>query len=1012
MATTEEIVAKYRLDLDDLKKQVNELQGELGKVDKKAGETSGNVDKAFGKLNDKLKDLGKAVVAAFAVERIVAFGKASVQAFAESEAGALKLRAAVSAQGGLQKDFENLNNQAEDLAAITIFDDDTIKAAQTQALQFGLNAKAVEKLIPVVADFAAATGQDLTSALQATIGGINGQERALKAYGVTLDGTSNRNERLSTIIEQLTGKFNGQAQALTETLGGSIGQAEKAFGELQETIGKALAPAIIEASTAVTQLFNSFQAPPEQPIIDEITALEKLRVKVLDVNTTQDDRNVILADLQRKYPGYLDNLQKDKVSNEDLNKALNKVTNELLDQLVIRQQSTKVAEKQAAINTANALVAQREADTAELLVKARLLGINVEDRYTTTVDRARRAIELLDAKAGSANLAQKVQLRGIAQELTRTALGVGTFSTGLVQAYEQVKVAEKELDQQQKTRTDVLRELGLSAQNYRKIETDALRDLIAGGDELAAQEMKRRDLQVEVDKMTLEQFTKLSAARKKEIETVLETTADAIIQAKKTGLEGLTEEEQRAADEKAKATREAAEKARQAAEKQAADELKIRQELAKGELAQDQQNLATYDAERRRAIEARYNQEEQASIAAAQAAQERLLADLQAGLITWEQYEKQKAEISAQVANRDPERRRALLEQDIATLKLQIQNRKDYGQDATELETQLADKQAALQNQITTDEQAASQQRLTNAEKEAQEKLRIAEAEAAQRKKLQELAYQDAVNLVNQLFELSNTQLEQDLAAAEARQAAQQEQADAEQARLDEQLKSKIISQQQYEQQRQLLDQERAKSEQRLAAETARIKRKQDANAKLQAIFRLGIDTAAAIVAQLREVPLPAGAPLLALLGGIAAAQLAAILAAKPPQYAEGIDWVPLGKNRRGRDTIPAMLDEGERVIPRRQNLKHWDLYQAIDEDRLPQYIFNKYTAPALEKERASGGALARAMSQSLSVQQALGSTTSDPSELRRLWRRGLAINNLDELAELLQRNQPSPYRN
>lgn len=949
MATTEEIVAKYRLDLDDLKKQVNELQGELGKVDKKAGETSSNVDKAFGKLNDKLKDLGKAVVAAFAVERIVAFGKASVQAFAESEAGALKLRAAVSAQGGLQKDFENLTNQADELAKITIFDDDTIKAAQTLALQFGLNAQGVQKLIPVVADFAAATGQDLTQALQTTLAGINGQTEGLKRFGVQLDTTATRNERFAAVVDQLTGKFNGQAQALTETLGGAVGQAQKAFGELEESIGQALAPAITAVSKSATEFIQAFTPSgpsPAEQLEAQVQQLGVLRIALTSANTSEQDRLKIINELKRTYPGYLSSINAEKVNNQELLPVLKKINDELINKIVLAKEDERIQGENEKVAARRAKRVELELKAQELLLEAEQKGVNLGGDNLTLQQKISR---VLNDRA----LRQQATGGVLIDAETRLLSNLTDVSRGLAIASSEELQAEQALGAAQAKRAQIVKQLGIE--------------------------------------------------QEKAVQAVTPDT---------TGLEGLTEAEKKLAEERAKAAAEAAAKRLQDAQKQAADELKIRQELAKGELEQDQQNLATYDAERRRAIEARYNQEEQASIAAAQAAQERLLADLQAGLITWEQYEKQKAEISAQVANRDPERRRALLEQDIATLKQQIQNRKDYGQDVTELETQLADKQAALQNQITTDEQAASQQRLANAEKEAQDKIKIAEAEAAQRKKLQDLAYQDAVNLVNQLFELSNTQLEQDLAAAEARQAAQQEQADAEQARLDEQLKSKIISQQQYEQQRQLLDQERAKSEQRLAAETARIKRKQDANAKLQAIFRLGIDTAAAIVAQLREVPLPAGAPLLALLGGIAAAQLAAILAAKPPQYAEGVDWVPLGKNRRGRDTIPAMLDEGERVIPRRQNLKHWDLYQAIDEDRLPQYIFNKYTAPALEKERASGGALARALSQTLSVQQALGSTTSDPTELRRLWRRGLSINNLDELAELLQRNQPSPYRN
>jgi len=50
-------------------------------------------------------------------------------------------------------------------------------------------------------------------------------------------------------------------------------------------------------------------------------------------------------------------------------------------------------------------------------------------------------------------------------------------------------------------------------------------------------------------------------------------------------------------------------------------------------------------------------------------------------------------------------------------------------------------------------------------------------------------------------------------------------------------------------------------------------------------------------------------------------------------------------------------------------------------------------------------------LTQSLAAQTALGSS-ADTTDLRKLWRRGVNINNLDELAALLQRHEPSPYRN
>jgi len=945
MATTEEIVAKYRLDLDDLKKQVNELQGEMKKVDDSGKKAADGVDKAFSKLSDKLKDLGKVVIAAFAVDRIVAFGKASVQAFAEAETGALKLRNAVKAAGGLQGDFDKLTAQAEELAGITIFDDDTIKAAQTQALQFGLNAQAVQKLIPIVADFAAAQNIDLRSALDTVIGGINGQERALKAYGITLDGTNSRNERLIAIQEQITETYGGTAQALTQTLGGAITQAQNAFGELQETIGGALAPLITDVANAANDFFKSFSDTPAEKLEEQAQQLGVLRIALTSANTSTEDRLKIINQLKATYPGYLSSINAEKVSNEELLPALKKINDELINKIVLAKEDERITAENEKVAARRARRIELELKAQELLLEAEQKGVDLGGDNLTLQQKINKVLN-------DRGLKQQATGGILIDSETRLLAKLTDVSLGLAIATSAETQAEQQLGAAQQKRAEIVKLLGIEEQ--------------------------------------------------KANENAVPST---------TGLEQLTEEEKKQAAERQKQREEERKKTLEANAKQAAEELKQRQELSKAELDQDLQNLATYDSERRRAINARFDAEEAASLANAQREQQQLLRDLQAGLVTVEQYEKKKAEIAAKVVSSDPQRRQALLQQDIDTLQLQIQNRKDYGQDVTALEQQLADKQAQLASDITTDQLAQSQLRIDIAEGEAKAKQTLREQEAAQQKALSELTYQNAVQLADQLFALGQLGLENQLARVEEQQAAEQERYDSEQAQLDKSLQDKTISQQEYERQRQIIDENRAASEKKLADEQARIRKKQDAAAKAQAIFKLGLDTANAIVAQLAQVPLPAGAPLVALLGTIAAAQLAAILAAKPPQYAEGIDWVPLGGNRKGRDTIPAMLDEGERVISRRKNERHWELYQAIDEDRLPQYIFQKYTAPALEKERAVGGALGRVLTQGLAAQTALGSS-ADTTDLRKLWRRGVNINNLDELAALLQRHEPSPYRN
>lgn len=79
---------------------------------------------------------------------------------------------------------------------------------------------------------------------------------------------------------------------------------------------------------------------------------------------------------------------------------------------------------------------------------------------------------------------------------------------------------------------------------------------------------------------------------------------------------------------------------------------------------------------------------------------------------------------------------------------------------------------------------------------------------------------------------------------------------------------------------------------------------------------------------------------LAAIVGSLGAAQTAFIAAQPLPQYAEGTKFVERGKNKKGRDTIPAMLDEGERVIDAKTNKKYWDDLNAIHDGKLkPGFI-------------------------------------------------------------------------
>jgi hypothetical protein len=105
---------------------------------------------------------------------------------------------------------------------------------------------------------------------------------------------------------------------------------------------------------------------------------------------------------------------------------------------------------------------------------------------------------------------------------------------------------------------------------------------------------------------------------------------------------------------------------------------------------------------------------------------------------------------------------------------------------------------------------------------------------------------------------------------------------------------------------------------------------------KRSAIYKIGVDTAAAVVKALGS----AAPPFNFINAGLVAAQgaiQAALVAAKPlPAFSKGTESVPLGNNKKGKDTILARVDEGERIIPKLINNK---IPSNVTNDMVPELI-------------------------------------------------------------------------
>ena len=198
------------------------------------GDTKG-VTSAINSIQLKLKDVAAAVGAAFSVSAVVAFSKASVEAYDSSIKAETALLTALKGQVGVQ---QRLIDQAGELMRVTLYDDDEIVRAQSLVAAFVKEESQIKALIPLIQDFATAKDMDLASAADLVTKTLAGEMNALGRYGIQIEGAAGSTERFELIQQSLNDAFGGQAEAAAKVGTAAIQQLSNEYGNLQEVIGK------------------------------------------------------------------------------------------------------------------------------------------------------------------------------------------------------------------------------------------------------------------------------------------------------------------------------------------------------------------------------------------------------------------------------------------------------------------------------------------------------------------------------------------------------------------------------------------------------------------------------------------------------------------------------------------------------------------------------------------------------------------------------------------------------
>ena len=327
---------------------VEGLSEELDKAKRKTrqlGEEARESGRGFEGMAKSAKGALKAIAAAEVTKFFVKQGKEAVNAAAQIES----YQATLETMLGSTQAARDRMEEYKDIAKITPFGLEDVVEGGNQLQAIGRYSR---ENLEMLGDLAAATNKPMEQVMNAYAKLATGQKG--EASRMFQDLLISRNDWI-----EATGKGvskSGELLASTEEMmaalpkimqskgffGMMAGQAEKANGmfsnlgdsvfSLRAALGERMMPTVKSVTGVLTGMVNTMEKAVRVPLAEKI-AEEKVELNLLvgvltDANTKEAERDVAIAELQKKYPDFLENIDLERDGTDKLKDKLKEVNAE------------------------------------------------------------------------------------------------------------------------------------------------------------------------------------------------------------------------------------------------------------------------------------------------------------------------------------------------------------------------------------------------------------------------------------------------------------------------------------------------------------------------------------------------------------------------------------------------------------------------------------------------------------------------------------------------------------
>lgn len=234
-------IVSQRTASEELNKSLEKTGTGLENSRNETKEFKDEVDGATSSIEGFYLELG--AMAARMATRLPSAVTATIQAFGQQEAVLQRLSAAVRASGGNVSEVLPIMRQfASDIQAITTYGDEQVHSMMAMATSMGVTAGQIDGVMRSAIGLSTALGMDVTTATKAAAAAVQGKTTMLQEYIPSLAKCKTEEEKLAQ-VQKLSASGFAQAEAAANTLDGKLKQAANAWGDLQEVMGEAFAPA-------------------------------------------------------------------------------------------------------------------------------------------------------------------------------------------------------------------------------------------------------------------------------------------------------------------------------------------------------------------------------------------------------------------------------------------------------------------------------------------------------------------------------------------------------------------------------------------------------------------------------------------------------------------------------------------------------------------------------------------------------------------------------------------------